>query len=102
MWHVADNQYSSKRLRKYIEEELKGRPVIPKRRSEKRGSGDFYMDTTFRCLGDARMCGLSGRRTDFKRMNYKAERLIWFNTLRDLAREKGTTGGRLLRRRSRR
>jgi len=68
-WHVADNQYSSKRLRWFIEEELKGRPVIPKRRDERRGAGDFYVDKTFRCRGDRGMCGLYGRRTASERMN---------------------------------
>jgi hypothetical protein len=91
-WHVADNQYSSKRLRKYIEEELKGRPVIPKRRGEERGAGDFYVDRRFRCHGDARMCGLYGRRTASERMNSRAERLIGRNTLRGLSRVRGYVG----------
>lgn len=85
-WHVADNQYSSKRLRRYIEEDLKGSPVIPKKRNEKRGSGDFYVDKTFRCRGDRRMCGLYGRRTASERMNSRAERLIGRNTLRGLSK----------------
>jgi len=85
-WHVADNQYSSKRLRKYIEEELKGRPVIPKRRDEKRGAGDFYVDRSFRCRGNRRMCGLYGRRTASERMNSRAERLVGRNTLRGVGR----------------
>jgi len=85
-WHVADNQYSSKRLRKYIEEELKGRPVIPKRRDEKRGAGDFYVDRSFRCRGNRRMCGLYGRRTASERVNSRAERLVGRNTLRGVGR----------------
>ena len=85
-WHVADNQYSSKRLRKYIEEELKGRPVIPKRRDEKSGAGDFYVDRSFRCRGNRRMCGLYGRRTASERMNSRAERLVGRNTLRGVGR----------------
>ena len=91
-WHVADNQYSSKRLRGFIEEELKGRPVIPKRKDEKRGAGDFYVDKTFRCRGDTRMCGLYGRRTASERMNSRAERLIGRNTLRGQARVGGYVG----------
>ncbi len=91
-WHVADNQYSSKRLRRFIEEELKGKPVIPKRRDEKRGAGDFYVDRTFRCRGDARMCRLYGRRTASERMNSRAERLIGRNTLRGLSKVGGYVG----------
>ncbi len=91
-WHVADNQYSSKRLRRFIEEKLKGRPVIPKRRNEKRGAGDFYVDKTFRCRGDARMCRLYRRRTASERMNSRAERLIGRNTLRGLVRVGGYVG----------
>lgn len=91
-WHVADSQYSSKRLRRVIEEDLKGRPVIPKRRDEKRGDGDFYVDKTFRCRGDAMMCRLYRRRTASERMNSRAERLIGRNTLRGLARVGGYVG----------
>jgi len=91
-WHVADNQYSSKRLRKYIEEELKGRPVIPKRRDEKRGAGDFYVDRSFRCRGNRRMCGLYGRRTASERVNSRAERLVGRNTLRGVGRVGGYVG----------
>jgi len=91
-WHVADNQYSSKRLRRFIKEDLKGRPVIPKRRDEKRGAGDFYVDKTFRCRGDARMCRLYGMRTASERMNSRAERLMGRNTLRGLARVGGYVG----------
>ena len=91
-WHVVDNQYSSKRLRRFIEKELKGRPVIPKKRNEKRGARDFYVDKTFRCRGDARMCGLYGRRTASERMNSRAERLIGRSTLRGLARVGGYVG----------
>ena len=91
-WHVADNQYSSKGLRKYIEEELKGRPVIPRRRDERRGAGEFYVDKAFRCRGDARMCGLYGRRTASERMNSRAERLVGRNTLRGLGKVGGYVG----------
>ena len=89
---MADPQYSSKRLRKYIEGELKGRSVIPKRRGEKRGAGDFYVDRSFRCRGDARMCWLYGRRTASERMNSRAERLICRNTLRGLSKVRGYVG----------
>ena len=82
----------SKRLRKYIEEELKGKPIIPRRRDEKRGAGDFYVDKTFRCRGDARMCGLYRRRTASERMNSRAERLIGRNTLRGLNKVGGYVG----------
>jgi len=91
-WHVADNQYSSKRLRKYIEEQLKGRPVIPRRRDEKRGAGDLYVDRRFRCREDRRMCGLYGRRTASERMNSRTERLMSRNTLRGLGRVRGDVG----------
>ncbi len=83
---MADTQYSSKGLRRYIERELKGSPVIPKRRDEKRGEGDFYVDKTFRCRGNARMCRLYRRRTASERMNSRAERLIGRNTLRGLGK----------------
>jgi len=89
---IADTQYSSKRLRRFIEEKLKGRPVIPKRRDEKRGAGDFYVDKTFRCRGDARMCRLYRRRTVSERMNSRAERLIGRNTLRGLSKVRSYVG----------
>jgi len=91
-WHVADNQYSSRRLRWFIEEELKGRPITPRRRDEKRVAGGFYVDKTFRCRGDAGMCGLCGRRTASERMNSRAERLVGRNTLRGLSRVGGYVG----------
>ena len=91
-WHVADNQYSSKRLRRVIEEDLKGRPVIPKRRDEKRGAGDFFVDKTFRCRGDEGMCRLYRRRTASERMNSRAERLIGRNRLRGHVRVGGYVG----------
>lgn len=91
-WHVAGNQYSSKRLRRHIKEELKGNPVIPKRRDERRGAGDFYVDKAFRCRGDAGMCRLYGRRTASERMNSRAERLVGRNTLRGLGKVGGYVG----------
>ena len=83
---------SSKRLRRHIKRELKGRPVIPKRRDEKRGAGEFYVDKAFRCHGDARMCRLYGRRTASERMNSRAERLVGRNTLRGLGKVGGYVG----------
>ena len=91
-WHVADNQYSSREVRRFIAEDLRGIPVIPKRRDEKRGAGEFYVDKAFRCHGDARMCGLYGRRTASERMNSRAERLVGRNTLRGLGRVGGYVG----------
>ena len=70
----------------------KGSPVIPKRRDERRGAGDFYVDKTFRCRGDRRMCGLYRRRTASERMNSRAERLIGRNTLRGLSKVGGYVG----------
>jgi hypothetical protein len=91
-WHAADNQYSSMRLRWFIEKELKGRPIMPKRRDERRGAEDFYVDKTFRCRGDRRMCGLYGRRTASERMNSRAERLVGRNTLRGQSKVGGYVG----------
>lgn len=79
-------------MRRFIVEDLRGIPVIPKRRDEKRGPGDFYVDKTFRCRGDARMCRLYGRRTASERMNSRAERLVGRNTLRGLGKVRGMVG----------
>lgn len=62
-WHIADGQYSSKKLRKFVKESLKGRPVIAKRENEGRGGEDFYVDRLFRCHGNPEMCRLYKRRT---------------------------------------
>ena len=83
---------SSGEVRRYIAEDLRGRPVIPKRRNEKRGPGDFYMDKAFRSHGDAGMCRLYRRRSACERMNSRAERLVGRSTLRGLARARGVVG----------
>jgi hypothetical protein len=91
-WHVGDSQYSSGEVRRFIAEDLRGRPVIPKRRDERRGPGDFYVDKAFRSHGDAGMCRLYRRRSACERMNSRAERLVGRNTLRGLARVRGVVG----------
>jgi hypothetical protein len=90
--HVADSQYSSKELRRFIREELKGEPVIAKRRNEKIGCGDFYVDKVFRCHGDCGMCKLYRRRSACERMNSRVERLIGRNTLRGLKKVRAYIG----------
>jgi hypothetical protein len=91
-WHVGDSQYSSGEVRRFIAEDLRGRPVTPKRRGERRGPGDFYVDKAFRSHGDAGMCRLYRRRSACERMNSRAERLVGRNTLRGLARVRGVVG----------
>jgi hypothetical protein len=91
-WHVGDSQYSSGEVRRFIAEDLRGTPVIPKMKNEKRGLGDFYVDKAFRCRGDAGLCRLYRRRSACERMNSRAERLIGRNTLRGLARVRGYVG----------
>ena len=90
--HVGDPQYSSGEVRRFVAEDLRGTPVIPKMKNEKRGPSDFYVDKTFRCHGDAEMCRLYRRRSACERMNSRAERLIGRNTLRGLARVRGYVG----------
>jgi len=91
-WHVADSQYSSKRLRGFVRMELKGKPVIAKREDEKRGKEDFYVDKLFRSHGNPVMCKLYKRRTACERMNSRAERLIGRNTLRGVKMVKAYVG----------
>jgi transposase len=91
-WHIADSQYSSERLRKFVRESLKGRPVIAKRENERVGEQDFYVDRLFRCHGNPEMCRLYKRRTACERMNSRAERLVGRNTLRGLKKVKAYTG----------
>ena len=50
-WHVADSQYSSGELRRFVRVELRGEPVIAKRGYEKMSGEDFYVDKLFRCRG---------------------------------------------------
>ena len=91
-WHIADSQFSSGRLRTFVRKDLKGRPVIAKRASEKMDEGDFYVDKAFRCHGNPEMCRLYRRRTACERMNSRAERLIGRNTLRGLSKVKAYMG----------
>jgi len=91
-WHIADSQYSSERLRRFVKVRLKGRPVIAKREKERRGKEDFYVDKLFRPHGNPMMCNLYKRRTACERMNSRAERLIGRNTLRGLKRVKAYVG----------
>jgi len=91
-WHIADSQYSSKKLRRFVKERLKGRPVIPKRENERRGEEGFYIDRLFRSHENPVMCRLYKRRTACERMNSRAERLIGRNTLRGLKKVKAYTG----------
>ena len=91
-WHVADSQYSDEGLRRFVEEELKGRPVIAKRSNERIGGEDFYTDKAFRCHGDQEMCRLYRRRTACERMNSRAERLVGRNTLRGLGKVRAYAG----------
>ena len=90
--HVGDPQYSSGKVRRFIAVDLGGVPVIPKRRGERMGPGDFYVDKCFRSHGDAGMCRLYRRRSACERMNSRAERLVGRNTLRGLARVGGYVG----------
>jgi len=89
---VADSQYSSRELRRFVKEELKGRPVVAKRADEKLGEEDIYLDKAFRCHGNPEMCKLYRRRTACERMNSRAERLIGRNTLRGLKKVKAYVG----------
>ena len=66
-------------MRRLISEDLGGVPVIPKRRGEKMGPGDFYVDKCFRSHGDPEMCRLYRRRSASERMNSRAERLVGGN-----------------------
>lgn len=91
-WHVADSEFSSERLRRFVRMELKGKPVIDKREYERRGLEDFYIDKLFRCHGNPKMCKLYKRRTACERMNSRAERLIGRNTLRGLKKVKAYVG----------
>ena len=91
-WHAADSQYSSEGLRRFVREELKGRPVIAKRRNEEIGGEDFYVDKAFRCHGNQEMCRLYRRRTACERMNSRAERLVGRNTLRGLSKVRAYVG----------
>lgn len=91
-WHIADSQYSSRELRRFIEEELRGRPVIAKRANEELGEEDIYLDKAFRCHGNKEVCKLYRRRTACERMNSRAERLIGRNTLRGLEKVRAYAG----------
>lgn len=89
---MADSQYSSEGLRRFVREDLKGRPVIAKRADEKLGEEDIYLDKAFRCHGNPEMCKLYRRRTACERMNSRAERLIGRNTLRGLKKVRAYAG----------
>ena len=89
---MADSQYSSERLRRFIKEELKGKPVIAKRSNERIGGKAFYLDKAFRCHGNPEMCKLYKRRTACERLNSRAERLIGRNTLRGLEKVRAYAG----------
>jgi hypothetical protein len=91
-WHIADTQYTSRELRRFVEEDLRGAPVIPKRSNERIGEGDFYVDRAFRSHGNPMLCKLYRRRTACERMNSRAERLVGTNTLRGLGKVKAYTG----------
>lgn len=82
--HVADSQYSSQRLRRFVMQDLKGMPVMPKRSDERHGPEDFWVDKKFRCHGNPGLCRLYRRRSACERMNSRAERLVGRNTLRGL------------------
>lgn len=90
--HIADSQYSSERLRRFVREDLKGKPVMAKRTDEKIGGEDIYLDKAFRCHGNPEMCKLYRRRTACERMNSRAERLIGRNTLRSLGKVRAYVG----------
>jgi hypothetical protein len=91
-YHIGDPQYSSKRVRSLIMEDLKGVPVVPKRQGEKRGPGDFIVDKAYRCHGDPGMCRLYRKKSACERMNSRAERLLGRNTLRGLGKERVLVG----------
>ena len=91
-WHVADSQYSSGELRRFVRVELRGEPVIAKRGNEKMSEEDFYVDKLFRCRGNTAKCMIYKRRTACERMNSRAERLLGRNTLRGLGKVKAYTG----------
>ena len=91
-WHVADSQYSGEGLRRFVREDLKGRPVMAKRANEELGEKDFYVDKAFRCHGNQEMCKLYKRRTAYERMNSRAERLIGRNTLRGQSKVRAYVG----------
>ena len=89
---MADSQYSSETLRRFVREDLKGRPVIAKRSDERHGEEDIWVDKAFRCHGNQELCRLYRRRTACERMNSRAERLVGRNTLRGLNKVKAYTG----------
>lgn len=91
-WHVADSQYSGEGLRRFVREDLKGRPVIAKRSDERHGKEDFWVDKAFRCHGNQELCRLYRRRTACERMNSRAERLLGRNTLRGLGKVRAYVG----------
>lgn len=79
-------------MRRFLREDLKGTPVIPKRGNERIGEEDFYVDRAFRSHGNPKLCKLYRRRTARERMNSRAERLVGRNTLRGLGKVKAHTG----------